>query len=179
LVVVLVAGFSSTCGDDPKSSPAPAAVGTNGEIRATGSGTVFGGGTQPVDVSGGSFSARLTVSGNCQWTVTSDAAWVTPEAAGTCVGSGLFTYRVASNAAVAHQARLSLFTSQPSGVLAITPEGANRRGTRQGAGALLRAGNAKPILFAAPAKGDRVPSASTSSAPLSTRNASRHGPCSS
>ena len=82
-----------------------------------------GGGAQPVGLSGGSFSARVTVNGNCQWTVTSDATWVTPEAGGTGVGSGLLAYRVASNAAVARQARLTLFAGQPSGVLSLTQDG--------------------------------------------------------
>jgi hypothetical protein len=65
----------------------------------------------------------VTVSGNCQWTVTSDAAWVTPEAGGTGVGSGLLTYRVTPNAVVARQARLTLFAGQPSGVLSLTQDG--------------------------------------------------------
>jgi hypothetical protein len=124
-VVLLVAGISLACGDDPTSpaSPTRAAACTTGEIRVAGPGIEFGGGAQPVGVSGGSFSARVTVSGNCQWTVSSDAAWVTTEAAGTGVGSGLLTYRVASNAAVARQARLTLFAGQPSGVLFITQDG--------------------------------------------------------
>jgi hypothetical protein len=63
------------------------------------------------------------VSGSCQWTATSDAAWVTPEAGGTGAGSGLLTYRVTSNAAVARQARLTLFAGQPSGVLSLTQDG--------------------------------------------------------
>jgi len=65
----------------------------------------------------------VTVSGNCQWTVTSDATWVTPEAGATGVGSGLLSYRVASNAAVARQARLTLFAGQPSGVLILRQDG--------------------------------------------------------
>jgi hypothetical protein len=85
--------------------------------------TTTGGGAQPVGVSGGSFSARVTVNGNCQWTVTSDATWVTPEAGGTGVGSGLLAYRVASSAAVARQARLTLFAGQPSGALSLTQDG--------------------------------------------------------
>ena len=63
------------------------------------------------------------MSGTCQWTVTSDATWVTPEAGGTGVGSGLLTYRVASNAAVVRQARLTLFAGQSSGVLILTQDG--------------------------------------------------------
>ena len=125
-VVVLVAGISITCGDNPTSSPAsptPPTACTAGEIRSTVLSTTTGGGAQPVGVSGGSFSARVTVNGNCQWTVASDATWVTPEAGGTGVGSGLLAYRVASNAAVARQARLTLFAGQPSGVLSLTQDG--------------------------------------------------------
>ena len=124
--VLLLAGISSTCGDRTNSSPAsptPPAPCTTGEIRATVSSTTSAGGAQPVGVSGGAFSARVTVSGSCQWTVASDAAWVTPEAGGTGVGSGLLTYRVTSNAAVARQARLTLFAGQPSGVLSLTQDG--------------------------------------------------------
>jgi len=124
--VVLVAGISSTCGDGTNSSPAsptPLTPCTTGEIRTTVWLTTTGSGVQPVGVSGGSFSARVTVNGSCQWTVNGDAAWVTPEAGGTGVGSGLLNYRVASNAAVARQARLTLFAGQPSGVLAITQDG--------------------------------------------------------
>jgi hypothetical protein len=123
---VLVAGISSTCGDGHKSSPSsptPLNPCTAGEIRSTVWSTTSGGGAQAVGVSGGSFSARVTVSGNCQWTVTSEATWVTPEAGSTGVGSGLLTYRVASNAAVARQARLTLFPGQPSGVLTLTQDG--------------------------------------------------------
>ena len=124
--VVLVACISSTCGDGHKSSPSsptPLNPCAAGEIRSTVWSTTSGGGAQAVGVSGGSFSARVTVSGNCQWTVTSDATWVTPEAGGTGVGSGLLTYRVAPNAAVARQARLTLFAGQPSGVLTLTQDG--------------------------------------------------------
>jgi len=122
---VLVAVISSTCGDGSTSSPSSPTGPpcTAGEIRSAVSSTTFGGSAQPVGVSGGSFPARVTVSGNCQWRVTSDAAWVTPEAGGTGVGSGLLTYRVASNAAVARQARLILFAGQPSGVLTLTQDG--------------------------------------------------------
>jgi len=49
--------------------------------------------------------------------VASDAAWVSPGAGGTGADSGLLTYRVASNAAVAPRVRLTLFAGQPSGVL--------------------------------------------------------------
>lgn len=124
--LVLVAGVSSTCADAPNPSPAsptPLPSCTTGEIRSTVWSTTTGSGAQPVGVSGGSFSARVTVSGTCQWTVGSDAAWVTPEAGGAGVGSGLLTYRVASNAAVARQARLTLFAGQPSGILVITQDG--------------------------------------------------------
>lgn len=62
------------------------------------------------------------MNGNCQWTAASDATWVTPEAGGTGVGSGLITYRVAPNAAAARQARLTLFPGQPSGVLTLTQD---------------------------------------------------------
>jgi len=65
----------------------------------------------------------VKVSGDCRWTVTSDATWVTPEAGGTGVGGDLLTYRVASNAAVARQARLTLFAGQQSGVLTVTQDG--------------------------------------------------------
>ena len=123
--VVLVAGVSSTCGDGNRSSPASPTGPpcTAGEIRSAVSSTTFGGSAQPVGVSGGSFPARVTVSGNCQWTVISDATWVTPEAGGTGVGGDLLTYRVASNAAVARQARLTLFAGQQSGVLTVTQDG--------------------------------------------------------
>ena len=122
---VLAAGIGSTCGDGNRSSPvSPTGPPcTAGEIRSTVSSATFGSSAQPVGVSGGSFTARVTVSGNCQWTVASDATWVTPEAGGTGVGSGLLAYRVASNAAVARQARLTLFAGQPSGVLSLTQDG--------------------------------------------------------
>jgi hypothetical protein len=121
-VVMLVAGISINCGADPTSSPAsptPPTACTAGEIRSAVLSTTTGGGAQPVGVSGGSFSARVTVNGNCQWTATSDATWVIPEAAGSGVGSGVLAYRVASNAAVARQARLTLF----AGVLSLTQDG--------------------------------------------------------
>ena len=82
---------------------------------------------QPVGVSGGSFSARVTVSPDCQWALTSDATWVAFEAGGTGsvthVDSRSLTYRVASNAAVARQARLTLFAGQQSSVLTVTQDG--------------------------------------------------------
>ena len=121
-----MAGISSTCGDgrtSSPSSPTPLIPCSAGEIRSTVSSTTTGSGVQPAGVSGGSFAARVTVSGTCQWTVTSDATWVTPEAGGTGVGGGLLTYRVASNAAVARQARLTLFAGQPSGVLILRQDG--------------------------------------------------------
>ena len=126
-VVVLVAGVSSTCGDGNKSSPVSPTNPpcTTGEISSADRSVVSTGypRLQPVGVSGGSFLAEVKVSGDCQWTVTSDAAWVTPEAGGTGVGRELLTYRVASNAAVARQARLTLFAGQPSGVLSLTQDG--------------------------------------------------------
>ncbi len=126
-VVVLVAGVSSTCGDANKSSPVSPTNPpcTTGEIRSADRSVTSTGypRLQPVGVSGGSFLAEVKVSGDCQWTVTSDAAWVTPEAGGTGVGRELLTYRVASNAAVARQARLTLFAGQPSGVLSLTQDG--------------------------------------------------------
>jgi hypothetical protein len=48
---------------------------------------------------------------------------VTPEVAGTRVGSAVLAYRVASNASVARQARLTLLPGQPNGVLSITQDG--------------------------------------------------------
>jgi hypothetical protein len=127
--VVLVASVSGTCGDGADSpptsptSPAPLTPCTTGEIRSTVWSVTTGSGAQPVGVSGGSFSARVTVSGTCRWTVASDATWVIPEAGGTGVGSGSLAYRVASNAAVARHAHLTLFEGQPSGVLALTQDG--------------------------------------------------------
>ncbi len=122
-IVALVAGVSITCGDDSKPSPAspssPVSC-TTGEIRTP---TFTINGTQPVGISGGSFSAKVTVTGNCRWTATSDASWVTPEAAGSGVGSGVLAYRVASNAAVARHARVNLFAGQPSSDLHITQDG--------------------------------------------------------
>jgi len=128
-IVALVAVMSVTCADGSKSSPAspasptsPAAC-TTGEITAPKWSTTTGGSSQPIGISGGSFSASLTVTGNCQWTATSDAPWLTPEAPGTGVGSGVLAYRAASNASVARQARLTLFAGQPNGVLNIRQDG--------------------------------------------------------
>jgi hypothetical protein len=122
-IVALVAGVSITCGDGSKPSPAspssPVSC-TSGEIR-TPAFTING--TQPVGISGGSFSAKVTVTGNCRWTATTDASWVTPEAAGSAVGSGVLAYRVASNASVARLAHLTLFAGQPSSDLLIIQDG--------------------------------------------------------
>ena len=63
------------------------------------------------------------MAGACRWTATSDAAWVTPEASGSSVGSGVLAYRVAPNTSVARQARLMLLADQPSGALFITQDG--------------------------------------------------------
>jgi hypothetical protein len=102
---------------------------TAGEIRTTDSSLAFSPYLhhQPVGVSGGSFSARVTVSADCEWTLTSDATWVALEAGGTGsvthVESRSLTYRVAPNAAVARQARLTLFAGQQSSVLTVTQDG--------------------------------------------------------
>lgn len=125
--VVLVAGISSTCGDDNTSSPVSPTTPpcTSGTISSADASVVSTGypRLQPAGVSGGSFAARVTVSGDCRWTVTGDATWVTLDAGGTGAGSGLLAYRVASNAAVARQARLTLFAGQASGVLVLTQDG--------------------------------------------------------
>ena len=63
-VVVLVAGISITCGDDPTSSPAspsPPTACTAGEIRLTVLSTTTGGGAQPVGLSGLNPPARHRV----------------------------------------------------------------------------------------------------------------------
>ncbi len=96
--VLLVAGISSTCGDGSNSSPAspnPLAPCTTGEIRSTVWSATSGGGAQPVGVSGGSFSARVTVIGHCQWTVISGATWVTPDA-GALGGPGSVSINTAA-----------------------------------------------------------------------------------
>lgn len=114
ILPLALAALSAACDDPQPAAPAPQApLCTAGQFRPT---------SQPVGVSGGDFSAALTVEGACSWTLAPESAWISPLGAPAGVGSGTVRYRVSPNAGVARRAALALVTSTTARLL-VTQDG--------------------------------------------------------
>ena len=108
VVLLTLAVQLASCDKDDETSPpvAPVVACTSGQPT----GPYPGGGAsraQPVGISGGTFTASVSVDGNCQWTASSDSPWLVLAGAGTLRGSQTLAYLVPSNAGGSRVGRLT------------------------------------------------------------------------